>query len=456
MAEKLERTLDLKDAISIVAGSMIGCGIFIVSSDIARQVDSAWLMLIVWLTAGLTTILGAMCYGELSATIPSEGGQYIYLKKIFSERMAFVYGWTLLLVIQTGTIAAINIALAKFIGIIVPQISSHIYLFQFYDYKFSTQQLFAILMVLSLTFINSRGIKSAIFVQNLFTLTKILSLVAIIFCGIFWGLNWNVIMQNFSPINNQIPQSFLAIKTIGVATVGALFTSITWNNVTFITSEIKKPAKNIPRALLIGTGLVIGLYFLINLIYMGTLPLEIIKTVPEDIVAAGLINRIFGLSGMTAIAIIISISAFGCANGMILTGSRVYYKMAKDRLLFRRLAFIDRKTKVPVNSLWFQCLWICALIFWGNYTQLLDYVIYASLIFYAITIFGIFKMRKMYKEEEVPYKVHTLIPVTFLVISISIVIMLTIYKPHYTVPGLLISLLGVPVYYLWKNKKIKN
>ncbi len=454
MSEKLKRTLSLKDAISVVAGSMIGCGIFIVSADIARQVNSAWLLLLIWLIAGFTTICGSLCYGELASTISDEGGQYIYLKKIFNEKLAFIYGWTLFLVIQTGTLAAVDIAFAKFVGIVIPAISSQKYLLEIGNYHFSTQQLFAMLTVIFITWINSRGIKHGVFTQNLFTITKVFSMIAIISCGLFLGLNWETISSNFAPVNNIIPLNFSTLKLLGIAVVGALFASITWNNVTFIASEIKEPKKNVPRALIIGTGLVITLYLFINLIYLGVMPLEIIMYAPEDIVAAELINQIFGTTGMIAISFIVAISAFGCANGMILTGSRVYYKMAKDRLFFRSLAVINRKTKVPVNSLWIQCLWVCILILWGNYSQLLDYVIYASLIFYAITIWGIFKMRKMYKDAKPSYKVGNFIPIAFLIISIFIIFALTLYKPLYTLPGLVITLLGIPVYHFWtKNKR---
>ena len=453
MSERLKRTLTLKDAISVVAGSMIGCGIFIVSADIARQINCAWLMLIIWLIAGFTTICGSLCYGELSATIADEGGQYIYLKKIFSEKLAFIYGWTLFLVIQTGTLAAVDIGFAKFVGIVFPFISSNNFLFSISNYNFSTLQLFAMLNIILITFINSRGIKHGVFTQNLFTITKVFSMIAIISCGVLLGLNWEVIVSNFAPANNLPYFNISLIKTLSVAVVGALFASITWNNVTFIASEIKNPKKNVPLALMIGTGLVITLYLFINLIYLGVMPIDIIKSAPEDIVAAELINQIFGTAGMIAISFIVAISAFGCANGMVLTGSRVYYKMAKDRLFFRNLAVINRKTRVPVNSLWFQCAWVCLLILWGNYSQLLDYVIYASLIFYAITIFGIFKMRKMYSDIKPDYKVNSFIQIAFLIISSYILISLTIYKPLYTVPGLFITLLGIPVYHIWANKR---
>ncbi len=449
---ELKRTLSLKDAISIVAGSMIGSGIFIVSSHIARDVNSSVLLIFVWILAGLITFLGALSYGELSSAIPDEGGQYVYLKKIFSEKIAFIYGWTLFLVIQTGTLAAVNIAFAKFLGLIFPYLSSSNIIFSFGQYHLSFQQIFAIFTVLTITYINSRGIKAGVLTQNIFTLTKVLSIVLIIVCGICFGANFDVIRENFSLSNNHFIFNINSIKLIGMSIVGALFSSITWNNVTFITSEIKKPEKNIKKALLIGTGLVISLYFLLNMIYLTTLPLDLIKTSPEDIVVAQLMLKIFGKKALYIIALIIAISAFGCANGMILTGSRIYYKMAKDKVFFRSLAYIERHTRVPQNSLWLQCFWICVLILWGNYAQLLDYVIYSSVIFYALTIGGIYRMRKLYPENKGGYKVPDFVPVLFIILASFIIISLTIFKPGYTVPGLVITLLGFPVYEFWRRK----
>ena len=453
---ELKRTLSLKDSISIVAGSMIGSGIFIVSSHIARITNSAILLILVWILAGFITLLGALSYGELSSTIPHEGGQYIYLEKIFSRKVAFLYGWTLFFVIQTGILAAVNIAMAKFLGLIFPFIDSAHKILSFGSYSLSSQQLFAILSVLFITFINSRGIKAGIITQNIFTVTKILSIVAIIVCGVFFGFNFDVLVSNFDISNNSIEFNMNTLKILSTSIVGALFASITWNNVTFVTSEIKNPKKNIKKALFIGTMLVILLYFFLNMIYLSALPLELIKNSPEDIVVAQMMQNIFGEKGLIIIAVVIAISAFGCANGMILTGSRVYYKMAKERVFFRSLAYIDRKTKVPQNSLWLQCFWICVLILWGNYSQLLDYVIYSSIIFYAVTIFGIFKMRKIYPDAKDVYRVPDFVPVVFVIFSIIIIIGLTIFKPAYTVPGLLITFAGVPVYNLWKKHRRKS
>lgn len=448
---ELKRTLSLKDAISIVAGSMIGSGIFIVSTHIARDTNSGILLILTWLLAGFITILGALSYGELSSTIPDEGGQYIYLKKIFNKKLAFIYGWTLFLVIQTGTLAAVNIAMAKFLGLIFPVLSSNNILLSLGNYSINAQQVFAIMAVLILTFINSRGIKAGVIVQNIFTITKVLSIVAIILCGVFFGFNFETTAANFSLSNNPVNFNLETIKIMGMSVVGALFASITWNNVTFISSEIKNPKENIKKALFIGVALVISLYFLLNMIYLTSLPLDLIKTSPEDIVVAQLIGTIFNHKALVIIAVIIAISALGCANGMILTGSRVYYKMARDKVFFRKLAYIDRKTRVPTNSLWLQAIWICVLILWGNYAQLLDYVIYSSIIFYAITIAGIFRMRKLYPDVEDVYRVPNFIPITFVILSSLIIIILSVFKPAYTLPGLLITLLGVPVYKMWKK-----
>ena len=449
---ELRRTLSLKDAVSVVAGSMIGSGIFIVPCIIARETNSAVLAILIWLLAGFITLLGAMSYGELSSTIPSEGGQYIYLKKIYSKKVAFIYGWTLFLVIQTGTLAALNIALAKFVGLIFPFFSSSNVIFSIQNYSFTYQQLLAIVNVLFITYINSRGVKAGVITQNIFTVTKIISIIAIIVCGIFYGFSLDVAMSNFALANNNIQFNFDTLKTIALSIVGALFASITWNNVTFITSEIKKPEKNIKKALFIGTMLVISLYFLLNMIYLTSLPLDSIKTSSEDIVAAQLFLSIFNSNALKMAALILIISAFGCANGMILTGSRIYYKMAKDRVFFRSLAYINRKTKVPQNSLWLQCLWVCILIFWGNYAQLLDYVIYSAMLFYAITIVGIFKMRKLYPAANNTYKVPDFVPLTFTTLASILIILLTIFKPAYTIPGLFISLLGLVVYHHWDKK----
>lgn len=452
MAQDLKRTLSLPDAVSIVAGSMIGCGIFIVSSDISRQVNSGLLLILIWIIAGFITLCGGLSLCELASNITEEGGQYVYLKKIFNELIGFLYGWTLFGVIQTGTIAAVCVAFAKFFGILVPYISTSNILFEIGKLHFSTQQLFAILTVILLSYINSRGIKYGVLTQNIFTVTKVLSLAGLVVVGLLFGFNAHILQANF---HMPFVFSFETINIMAVAIVGALFASITWNNITFIAGEVKNPQRNIPKALVYGVALVVSLYLLLNMIYLGVLPLDAIQNAPQDIVAARTVSEIFGTIGKDITAVIIMISAFGCANGMILTGSRVYYKMAKDRAFFRPLAAINRKTKVPVNSLWAQCIWICILILWGNYSELLDFVIYASLLFYILVTAGIFVYRKKFPNKNVKYRVSNFFPVTFLILATYIVICLSIYKPLYTIPGLLITIAGIPVFYIWKKSKVE-
>ncbi len=453
MSDELKRTLSLPDSISIVAGSMIGCGIFLVSADISRQVNSAILLLLVWVLAGFVSYCGAIAYGELAANIPDEGGQYMYLKKIFNDKIAFLFGWTLFLVIQGGTIAAISVAFAKFTGLLIPMISSHNILFALGPIDISTQKIFGILTILLLTYINSKGIDYGIITQNIFTVTKLLSIAAIILCGAIFGMNWDIIHANFAPSTFTFHLSDIA--TISTATVGALFASISWNNITFIAGEIKEPEKNVKKALAYGVGMVVVLYVLVNVIYVISTPINAIQKAPEDIVAAVSMSAIFGGLGEKIIAVIIMISAFGCANGMVMAGARVYYKMAKDRLFFRNLAFINRRTKVPVNSLWFQCSWICALIVWGNYTQLLDFVIFASLIFYVITMVGIFVYRKKFPGSNKALRINNFYAISFIVISTYIIGCLAVFKPLTTLPGLAITIAGLPVYFLWNKAKEK-
>lgn len=449
----MKRTLSLNDAISIVAGSMIGSGIFLVSADIARQVNTAFLLLLVWILAGFVSYCGAIAYGELAMNIPDEGGQYMYLKKIYNDKIAFLFGWTMFLVIQAGTIAAICVAFTKFAGLIFPFISATNYLFHIGSFGFSVQQAFALSIILILTFINSRGVEAGVITQNIFTVTKVLSIMGIIFVGLFLGTNWEIIAANFAPQTLTFHLSDIA--KISTATVGALFASISWNNVTFIAGEIKDPTKNVKKSLAIGVAAVVILYVIVNVIYVTSTPMAAIATAKEDIVAAVPMTRIFGTVGETITAIIIMISAFGAANGMVMTGARVYYRMAKDRLFFRSLAVINRRTKVPVNSLWCQCAWIMLLILWGNYTQLLDFVIFASLIFYVITMIGIFVYRKKNPDMDKASQINSFYALSFIILSVYIIGCLAVFKPTYTIPGLLITLVGLPVYFLWNRARQK-
>ncbi|MBQ9688678.1 amino acid permease [bacterium] len=448
MSDNLKRSLSLADSISMVAGSMIGCGIFLVTADIARQVESAFYILLVWIIAGIVSLFGAIAYGELANNIPDEGGQYMYLKKIFNDKVAFLFGWTLFLVIQAGTIAAICVAFAKFAGLLIPFLSSSNYIFQISTWGFSTQQAFALLVIILLTYINSRGVEAGVITQNIFTVTKILGIFAILICGLLFGLNFDVITANFAPSTFHFELGDIA--KLSTATVGALFASLSWNNITFIAGEIKYPEKNVQKALLYGVGGVALLYLFVNVVYVLTTPVAGIQTAPEDIVAVVSMNQIFGEIGKNILAVIIMISAFGASNGMVMAGARVYYKMAKDKLFFRGLAVIDRKSRVPVNSLWAQCAWISALIFWGNYTQLLDFVIFAQLIFYLISIIGIFVFRR---KNPNAFRVNSIFAIVFIISSVYIIGCLATFKPTYTLPGLLITFAGLPIYGLWNRAK---
>lgn len=453
MNSDLKRTLNLKDSISVVVGSMVGCGIFIVSADIARQVQSAALLLLVWIIAGLFSLSGAIAYSEPVLNIKEDGGQYIFLKKMYNDLVAFLYGWTFLIVIQTATIAAVCIAVGKFLGILFPFISSKYYLINLPFFHFSTQQLAALTICIILTYINSRGIKYGVITQNIFTVTKILSIVGIIIFGMFLGCNYDTISGNFPNIITFSDFTFNNMEIIATASVGAIFAMVTWNNITFISAEVKNPEKNIPLALVWGVVIVMALYLLINFLYVFSIPLEQIQNAPEDIVAVVLMHKITGAAGELIIALIIMISACGSANGLIMTGARVYYQMAKDKLLFRRLAVINRKTKVPVNSLLLQCIWVSAFIlFCGNYTQLLDYVIYAALIFYLLTVIGIFIYRIRYKSQAVN-RTNSFYGIFFILTGSFILYSLSMYKSVNSVQTLLLISTGVPVYFVWRKIK---
>lgn len=456
MNNELKRTLNLKDSISVVVGSMVGCGIFIVSADIARMVNNAWFLILVWIIAGLFSLSGAIAYAEPVLNIKEDGGQYIFLKKMFNDLTAFLYGWSLLLVIQTATIAAVCIAVGKFLGILIPFISSDNFLINFASFKVSTQQLCAFLVCIVLTYINSRGIKYGVLTQNIFTVTKVLSIVGIIVFGIFFGCNYDVISANFVNTLSFSDFNIANIEIISAATVGAIFAMVTWNNITFISAEVKEPEKNIPLALLWGVIIVMVLYLLINFLYVFSIPIEQIKTAPEDIVAVVLMQNITGALGEIIIALIIMISACGSANGLIMTGARVYYQMAKDNLLFSKLAKVDDKTKTPVNSLVLQCLWASVfIIFCGNYSELLDYVIYAALIFYVLTAIGIFVYR-IKNKETIKNKINSIYAIFFITVGSYILYALTVHKFANSMKTLLIIATGVPIYYIWQKIRLQK
>jgi APA family basic amino acid/polyamine antiporter len=430
---------------------MIGSGIFIVTSDISRQLNSGALVLVAWLIAGFMTIAGGLCYGEFACAWPEAGGQYVYLKNIWGKLMGFLYGWTFFLVIETGTIAAISIAFAKFLSIVVPQISSDNKILSVLGFEISMLQMTAVLLIVVLTYINTRGVKSGALIQNIFTSTKILALLGVIFCGLFIGFNKHTLLLNLSTgLHLNAFKDMNITSAMAIALVGALFASDSWANVTFIAGEIKKPEKNLPRALFLGISIVILLYILINFSYFSVLTIDNIKTAHADVVGAALIGFIFGNIGQIAVSLIILISAVGCVNGIILSGARVYYAMAKDGLFFEKIAVLNEKTNAPQNALIIQGIWASLLIFSGSFLQLLDYVVFASLLFYILTIGGVFIFRRKYQDMQLPYRTafYPYLPALYCILATFIAINLLIYKPAYTWPGLLIVLSGVPVYFL--------
>ena len=446
----LVKRLGLLDSTTIVMGSMIGSGIFIVSSDIARQVQSPGLLMMTWVITAVLTIVAALSYGELAAAMPHAGGQYVYLREAFGPLSGFLYGWTLFLVIQTGTIAAVAVAFAKFTGVFFPSVAAENKLLPF----LSTQQLLAIGVLVLLTWVNTRGVKTGSRVQNVFTVAKTAALVGLIVLGFAIGSNPEAVTRNFGQFWGNATWGWEAIRLVGVAMVGALFSSDAWNNVTFTAGEIRNPRRNLPLSLGLGVGIVCTLYLLCNLVYLIALPLEAIQSAPQDRVATAVANRMFGPLGESLLAAAIMVSTFGCVNGMVLAGARVYYAMANDGLFFRGVAKLDPKHHVPVVSLWWQCAWACGLTLTGRYGDLLDYVIFAVLLFYIVTIAGLFVLRRTRPDLERPYKAvgYPVLPAFYIVVAGLIEILLLRYKPEYTWPGLIIVLLGVPVYFLWRRR----
>lgn len=469
-----QKRLNLFDSTAIVAGSMIGSGIFIVSSDVSRQVGAPGWLMAAWLIAGFLTVVGALSYGELAGMFPKAGGQYVYLKEAFNPLTGFLYGWTLFLVIQTGTIAAVGMAFAKFLGVIIPQISEGVTWLQIGFFKFGPVQVIAILSILILTWINTRGIESGKKVQNAFTSGKVMLLVGFIIIGLAFASNGPAIDINMAGFwdagqmkdGQWIPISgFALIAALGMAMVGTLFSSDAWNNITFTAGEVINPKKNIPLSLFLGTMMVTIMYLLANLVYLSVLPLRgdpVGTTVAErgiqfalnDRLGTAVISTVFGNYAALIMAGFIVISTFGCNNGLILSGARVYYAMSKDGIFFSKVGELNKKG-VPAYGLVFQGIWASLLCLSGTYGQLLDYVIFAVLIFYVLTISGIFILRKKKPDIERPYKAfgYPVIPVIYIILASIIMYILLIYKPEYTWPGLGIVLFGIPVYYYWKNAK---
>ena len=464
-------SLGLFDATMIVAGSMIGSGIFIVSADMLKDMGSAGWLLAAWLITGFMTLTAALSYGELSAMYPKAGGQYVYLKAAYNPFIGFLYGWSFFAVIQTGTIAAVAVAFAKFAGYFFPALAwEDVNTFAVLGLKIHYAQLVAIVLIICLTLINTRGIQTGKLIQTFFTSAKLLSLFGLIVAGFIafnweiWRANWQNpwAMQHLTNIGGKINFEPLligsALGAMASAMVGSIFSSDAWNNVTFIAGEIKNPQKNIGLSLFLGTLIVTVIYILMNVVYLATVPLHELAFAKDNRVALSASEAIFGSSGTVIIAIMIMVATFGCNNGLVLAGARVYYTMAKDQLFFKKAGTLN-KNIVPEWALWIQCALACILCLSGRYGDLLDMVSFMVVIFYVLTIAGIFILRKKYPDADRPYKAfgYPFLPIIYMVMGVSFCILLIIYKPQFTWPGLIITLIGIPLYYIAvRNKNLAN
>jgi len=490
--------MGLFSATAIVMGSMIGSGIFIVSADMSRALGSPALLIAAWLVTAVMTVIGALSYGELAAMMPKAGGQYVYLREALGPLWGFLYGWTLFLVIQTGTIAAVGVAFGKFLGVFFPSVSAEKWLWHIghvpawhvgpmvlgnMEIGLNTANLSAIVVITLLTLLNTLGVKMGAAVQNIFTSAKVLALAAVVLVGLFakdaialaanfgtgwhhfWaGAGWHT--SHAMQVGVGGPTAYVGLLTIvAVVQVGSLFSADAWNNVTFTAGEIRNPKRNLPLSLAIGTGVVLLLYVLCNFVYLSVLPMagdpaagtivgRGIQFASEDRVATAVMQSAFAGYGAKLMAAAILISTFGCVNGMLLAGARVYYAMSRDGLFFKSVGKLSERSKTPVNSLWVQWAWTCLLCLSGSYGQLLDYVIFAVLIFYILTIAGLFVLRRTRPDAVRPYKAfgYPVLPALYIVMATWICVVLLRYKPQYTWPGLVIVLLGVPVYLIWKRQ----
>ena len=477
---EFKRELGLYDSTMVVVGSMIGSGIFLVSAEMSRMVGSPGWLLVAWLVTGILTITAALSYGELAAMMPRAGGQYVYLREAFSPLWGFLYGWTLFMVIQTGTIAAVGVGFARYLGVLVPWIAednyllSPIHLSAGYAVSLSTTQLVGIVMIAFLTWTNTRGLEWGKLIQNVFTTTKTGALIGLIAVGLLIGWNADAVRANFgdlwtvrgySPVVPGLTAAtgFGLFIAICVAQTGSLFSADAWNNITFTAGEVKHPRRDIPLSLAFGTIIVIALYLLTNVAYLVTLPLEAIQNAPADRVATATLEQIFPGLGPTLMAVFIVVSTFGCNNGLILAGARAYYAMARDGLFFQRVGTLN-DAKVPGWGLLLQGIWAAALVLprtfdattgrYGNlYGNLLDYVVSAALIFYILTIAGIFRLRQTRPHVDRPYRAfgYPVIPALYVLGAGTLLIVLFAYRTSTTWPGLIIVLLGLPVYFAWRK-----
>ncbi|RRB02116.1 APC family permease [Larkinella rosea] len=467
---ELKRSLGFIDATLLVSGSMIGSGIFIVSADMSRNVGSAGWLIFLWVLTGVITVTAALSYGELAGMMPKAGGQFVYIQRAYGSLLGFVYGWTVFAVIQTGTIAAVAVAFTKFTAVFVPALNPENILFSIGSFPMKASALFAIGSIVLLTWINSRGIQSGKLIQNVFTSAKLLALLGLIIVGIGFGSKTGTLSANFQNAwdatqttadGSVLPISGMALLlALGVAMIGSLFSADSWNNVTFIAGEIRNPRKNIPLSLFVGTLLVTTIYTLANIAYLSLLPLQGsasamdvvgrgIQFASYDRVATASVSLIFGDVAVAIMAVLIMVSTFGCNNGLILSGARLYYAMAKEGLFLKTAANLNRNA-VPGIALWLQCVWASVLCLSGTYGDLLDYCTFTSLVFYTVTIGGLFLLRRKEPNAERPYKAfgYPLIPAIYMVVAIVICLILLKEKTFNTGMGLLIAGLGIPIYFM--------
>ena len=468
--KSFKRSLGLLDATMIVAGSMIGSGIFIVSADMLKDLGSAGWLIAAWLITGFMTLTAALSYGELSAMFPKAGGQYVYLREAYNPFVGFLYGWSFFAVIQTGTIAAVAVAFGKFLGYLVPSLGdSNILLGSAEGFKITAAQVIGIALVILLTYINTKGIKGGKLIQTTFTSAKLLALFGLIIFGLLaaksniWDANWQdawTLRQHASrtPITTDTGwlnlSGGLALGAIAAAMVGSIFSSDAWNNVTFIAGEVKNPQRNIGLSLFLGTLIVTIIYVAANIMYVSVLPLEQLAFAKDNRVALSVSNEIFGAIGTTILAVLIMVSTFGCNNGLILAGARVYYTMAKDGLFFKQTGTLN-KSAVPEYALWIQCAMACALCLSGQYGNLLDMVSFVVVLFYVLTIIGIFILRKKRPDAERPYKAfgYPILPAIYILMGTAFCILLIMYQGKYPYYGLGIVLLGIPIYFVALSRK---
>ncbi|PZR39144.1 MAG: amino acid transporter [Azospira oryzae] len=468
--KKFQPVLGLWDGTMIVAGSMIGSGIFIVSADILRNVGSPGWLVAVWLITGFMTITAAVSYGELSGMFPKAGGQYVYLKEAYNPLMGFLYGWSFFAVIQTATIAAVGVAFARFTAYLVPWVGENNKLFESGSFSISAAQLTSILIIIILTYINTRGVKEGKTIQSVFTISKLIALFGLIVFGFilvkqnYWDENWKLGLKSMQDLGEggagKVPTGWTEIGgvallgAIAASMTGSLFSSDAWNNVTFIAGEIKNPKRNIGLSLFLGTLIVTVLYVTANLMYIYVLPLNEIAYPKADRLAIAAANQIFGDSGKMVIAVLIMVSTFGCINGLVLAGARVYYTMANDGLFFKKAKDLNANA-VPEWALWAQCIVASLLCLSGEYGSLLDMISFVVVIFYTLTIAGIFILRKKQPKTERPYKAfgYPFLPGLYILMGTAFCVLLIIYKPGYTWPGLIITLIGIPLYYIAVNRR---